>query len=270
MINRSSKVDLKNISFGKKKSFQNDEPDLYSIDSKFSSIDLQNSLNYCELINKYIDLNNQALDLQTNGQHSKALSIFKKASSISEELKDDYKMKESECNKGITYFHLNNIKKAIDLLQPPFEFFYKICYEGNGQNDIKNLTLLCKSGANLCLSKMLLFYDKEKCIEIISNIIKIISQEEDLNNQIFCIKYLNINLFNVNSLLSINNDNLENYLKDSDINQNNSSEEINEEMNKINQLYIASFHNFIATQEIDPWINPFHNILSSKYILNFI
>ena len=263
MKNRS-KENLQNVSFNNKKIFQNEDSDIYSIDSQTSTIDLQNSLNHCELIDKYIYLNNQALDLQAKGQHLKALSIIEKASLISQELKDDFKRNESDCNKGIIYFHLNNIKNAINLLQHSFDYFYKLCNEGNSNNDIKNLTLLCKSGANLCLCKMLLFDDKEKCTEIINDIINIISQEEDLNNQIFCIKYLNNILFNVNSLLFIDNISLSNYLNDININQsNNSSEEINEEMNKINQLYIESFYNFVATQEIDPWINAL-NIIYQK------
>ena len=109
------------------KSFK--DPNKYSINSQFSKIDLQNSLESCEIINKYINLNNHVLDLQTKNQPSKALSVLEKALIISEQLKDNFKKNESECNKGISYFHLNKIKEAINLFQSSFNFFYKICTE---------------------------------------------------------------------------------------------------------------------------------------------
>ena len=78
-----------------------------------SNIDLENSLNSCLLINQYINLNNEALNLLSKEQASKALSCYQKASSIANQLRDQFKIKESECNKGIAYYHLNDIKKAI-------------------------------------------------------------------------------------------------------------------------------------------------------------
>ena len=235
------------------------DPDRYSLNTQFSKIDLQNSLESCELINKYIKLNNQVLDLLTKNQPSKALSVLEKALIISEQLKDDFKKHESECNKGISYFQLNKIKEALNLFQSSFDYFYKICNEVNPHKDIKNLILLCKSGINLCMCKILLIADKDNCIEIINNIINIICQEENLNKQIFCIKYINYILFNVNSLLSINN------FKESlfDKNKINSYEEANEEINKINQLYIEAVYNLISTKEFDPWIDAL-NIMYQK------
>ena len=74
-----------------------------------SNIDLENSLNSCLLINQYINLNNKALNLLSKEQASKALSCYQKASSIANQLRDKFKIKESECNKGIAYYHLNDI-----------------------------------------------------------------------------------------------------------------------------------------------------------------
>ena len=246
---------IKHSSFNINNKFFKD-PNKYSINSQFSKIDLQNSLESCEIINKYINLNNHVLDLQTKNQPSKALSVLEKALIISEQLKDNFKKNESECNKGISYFHLNKIKEAINLFQSSFNFFYKICTEFNHHNDIKNLILLCKSGANLCMCKILLIVGKDNCIDIINKIINIISQEEDLNTQIFCLRYISYILFNVNSLVSINN------YKESilDLNHSNSNEEANEEINMINQLYIKSFFDFISTKQFNPWINALNTI----------
>ena len=238
------------------KSFKNEEIDIYPINSEYSKKELQNYYNICELINEYIDINNKAIELQLENKPLKALPLFERASTIAEQLDDDFKKKESECNKGIIYFHLNKIKEAINLIQTSFDYFYSLCKKGNHKNSIQNLILLCKSGANLCMCKILLSFDKDNCINLINDIINIICQEEDLNKQKFCITYLINSLFEVNSLLSFNNNALSDYLKEDfiDINQLKTYEETNEELNKISQLYYESFYNFISTQEIDPWI----------------
>ena len=170
-----------------KNPIKKNNPESYSIDPPISNIDLENSLNSCILINQYIDLNSKALNHLSKSQASKALSCYQKALSIANQLNDNFKRKESECNIGITYYHLNDIKKAIELLQSCYNYFYKICCEENNNIDIKNLTLLCKAGANLCMCKITLLNDKDDCINLIKDIINIISQEDNINNQIFCL-----------------------------------------------------------------------------------
>ena len=247
------------------KSLKNEDIiDIYPINSQYSKKELQNYYSKCELINEYIDINNKALELQLNNKFPKALSLFEKASTIADQLNDDFKKYESEYNKGIIYFHLKKIKEAINLIQSSFDYFYTLCNKRIQNNNIQNLTLLCKSGANLCMCKILLSNDKDNCTNLINDILNIICQE-DLNKQKFCITYLIIILFNVNSLLSLNNNILSDYLKEDfiDINQLKSSGEANEEINKINQLFSESFYNFIATQEVDPWINAL-NIINQR------
>ena len=234
-----------------------------------SNIDLENSLNSCLLINQYINLNNEALNLLSKEQASKALSCYQKASSIANQLRDQFKIKESECNKGIAYYHLNDIKKAIELLQSCYNYFYKICCEENNNIDIKNLTLLSKAGANLCMCKITLLNDKDDCINLIKDIINIISQEDNINNQIFCLKYLNNILFNVNSLIPINENIISNYL-DANEEEYEDDDKIREnEIDRTNHLFYETFFNFIATNEIDTWINSLDKIYQKMEKLNY-
>ena len=234
-----------------------------------SNIDLENSLNSCLLINQYINLNNEALNLLSKEQASKALSCYQKASSIANQLRDKFKIKESECNKGIAYYHLNDIKKAIELLQSCYNYFYKICCEENNNIDIKNLTLLCKAGANLCMCKITLLNDKDDCINLIKDIINIISQEDNINNQIFCLKYLNNILFNVNSLIPINENIISNYLDANEEEYEDDDKIREDEIDRTNHLFYETFFNFIATNEIDTWINSLDKIYQKMEKLNY-
>ena len=252
-----------------KNPIKTNNPESYSIDPPISNIDLENSLNSCILINQYIDLNSKALNHLSKSQASKALSCYQKALSIANQLNDNFKRKESECNIGITYYHLNDIKKAMELLQSCYNYFYKICCEENNNIDIKNLTLLCKAGANLCMCKITLLNDKDDCINLIKDIINIISQEDDINNRIFCLKYLCNILFNVNSLVPINENILSNYLDDNEEEYEDDNQTREDEMNKINQLFYELFFNFIATNEIDTWINSLEKIYQKMEKLNY-
>ena len=252
-----------------KNPIKKNNPESYSIDPPISNIDLENSLNSCILINQYIDLNSKALNHLSKSQASKALSCYQKALSIANQLNDNFKRKESECNIGITYYHLNDIKKAMELLQSCYNYFYKICCEENNNIDIKNLTLLCKAGANLGMCKITLLNDKDDCINLIKDIINIISQEDDINNRIFCLKYLCNILFNVNSLVPINENILSNYLDDNEEEYEDDNQTREDEMNKINQLFYELFFNFIATNDIDTWINSLDKIYQKMEKLNY-
>ena len=157
------------------KSLKNEDIiDIYPINSQYSKKELQNYYSKCELINEYIDINNKALELQLNNKFPKALSLFEKASTIADQLNDDFKKNESECNKGIIYFHLKKIKESINLIQSSFDYFYTLCNKRIQNNNIQNLTLLCKSGANLCMCKILLSNDKDNCTNLINDILNII------------------------------------------------------------------------------------------------
>ena len=228
----------------------------YPMNFQISNFDLENSLNSCILINQYIDLNNEALSHILNSQVSEALSCYEKASHIANQLNYNFKKKELECNKGIAFYHLNDIKTAIKLLQSCYDYFYKICCEGNNENeniDMKNLTLLCKAGANLCMCKITLLNNKNYCINLIKDIINIISQESDINNQTFYLTYLSNILFNVNNLLPQNSNTILNSLDEDEDNK--------DELYKIDQSFYELFFNFIATNDIDTWNNSLEKII---------
>ena len=244
-----------NKSFDKKSEINSIVPSNYELDK-------QNILNSCELINEYIILNNQALN---NIPPKQALSCYDKAYSIADKLRDEFKKKESACNKGIVYYRLNDIKNAIKYLQPCYNYFHNFCSKEDNI-DLQNLTLLCKTGANLCLCKMSALHDKDDCMSIINEIINILSQEEDVNNQLFCIKYLINIFFNVNNVSSINTNFTFNSWKDKEIN---SFEDKEEEINKIKQLYNEAFYHFISTEEIDTWINNLDNIYQKMNELKY-
>ena len=250
----SNNVDL-NKSFDKKSKINSIAPSNFDLDK-------ENIINSCELINEYINLNNQALN---NIPPKQSLSCYDQAYSIAEKLRDEFKKKESACNKAIIYYRLNDIKNAIKILQPCYNYFYNICDKGDNHIDLQNLTLLCKTGANLCLCKISALNEKYDCVSIIKEIINILSQEEDVNDQLFCIKYLINIFFNMNNISSINN----NFTLNSKEKEINYFEDREEEINEIKQLYNESFYNFIATEEIDTWINNLDIIYQKMNELNY-
>ena len=114
--------------------------------------------------------------------YSKALLCYKEASKIAEELNDAFKKYESLYNLGIVHFYLNNINKALSSFESCYNYFKALCLQKNGHNDIKNLILLCKSGANLCMCKNEKLNENNDCLSIINNVLLIISKEDDSIN----------------------------------------------------------------------------------------
>ena len=206
--------------------------------------------NQYELINQYINLNNEASSFISKNYYSKALFCYKEASKIAEELNDAFKKYESLYNLGIVHFYLNNINKALSSFESCYNYFKALCLQKNGHNDIKNLIILCKSGANLCMCKNEKLNENNDCLSIINNVLLIISKEDDINVKISCINCLNNCIFQVNSLLMLNNNNIS--LKNSFyLNKNNE-----EEINSINKLFV----DFIARQDFDSWINSLNKL----------
>ena len=244
------RVEPKNSFSSIKSNPSNNYNDNTNNESKYNidNIDI-NSLNTCELINKYLDMNKQGSLLIQENKDLDAISYYEEAASIADELKDNFKKYESKCNLGIINYKLNNIQNAINLLQPCYKYFSDLCSSENNGNILENLTMLCKSGANLCMCEIAL-NNNDYCTRIIGDIINIISNEEDIYIQYFCLKYLNTILFCVNSLLFNKNK------INSEQDQNDSSEDENQEdNNKTNQLLFESFNNFISTQNYESWIN---------------
>lgn len=269
-LNRSKRINLDKTSIKKSKTQYFPENAYFSSQN---NIDI-NSLKTCELINKYIDNNSKGSKLIKENKNSKALSYYEKASLIADELKDEFKKNESNCNLAIAYYNSNNIQKAIKILQSCYKYCYGLCSSEDGSNDIKNLTMLCKAGANLCICQIALNFNNDyNCIKLIDDIINIISNEEDITVQFFCLKYLNNILFGVNSLLSSNENILSknmNLEEDEDEDEKSDSFEENQEKNnEIYQLLFDSFKNFIATQRYDSWINSLDIIIRKMQKLKY-
>lgn len=241
-----------------------------SITSSLSNINF-NPDNDLHKIHEYIELNKQASSLISNNKFLEALNIYQKALKISEKLKDNYKINESKCNMGITNFYLMKLNDAINCIKSCYSYIHLICSTEIGVNSIRNLYLLCKSGANLCMCQVIINCENNYCITLMNNIINILSQENDLSKQLYCIKYLNYTLFRVNSLLTEKNNYLNKFSLDDDNDNDNNNHDDNEEdenifnnyeinsneeqMNKINNLFIESFESFIATGKLESWLD---------------
>ena len=244
-----------------------------TINSSISNININqnndNSDNF-KLVHNYSELFNQGSNYLLINKFKESLSAFKESLSIAEKLNDPFKKIESKCNIGIVNFYLGKINESINWIQPCYENINYICSPEKGMNNIKNLYLLCKCGANLCMCQITINSENNSCLNIINNIINIISREEDLYKQLFYANYLNNILFRVNSLLKnkssyLNNiPKYENDLKNNDI-INLSNEE---EYNQIYQLLIESFDIFIETQNIETWIKSLNIIYKKLEKLN--
>ena len=222
----------------------NDNLIFHSID-----IDMLNESVF-QLIEDYIELVGQGSFYVINNQFSEALKVYQDTLSIAQKLRDEFKINESKCNLGLVYFYLGKLKEAVELIQPCYNEIYYKCSSSIGKNNMKNLQLLCKCGANLCMCLLTIYSYNDSCISILNDIIHIISQEKNLYQQILCIEYINNILFRVKSL-EIND-----YKKDNNnslygsLNYGNSEDEYNE----INQFLIHSLNNFIFTNNFEPWI----------------
>lgn len=255
-IKRSRLVDLSKVKIKK---------DDYLYHSKGSSFLNLNAENIYRKNHNYIELTNQGSLLLIKNKYNESLDIFKKALDISIDLRDQFKINETNCNIGIVYFFSDRLNEANNQIKPSFDYIYSICSNDIGNNNLKNLFLLCKAGANLCMCQLVKNSENNNCINLINIIIDIISKEKDLYKQLCCTKYLNNILFNVNSLLKNKDDSLKNnyYLYEKDINN------INEDKNnKVKKLIFDAFINFVSTLNFDSWINSLKAIYQKMEQLN--
>ena len=135
-----------------------------------------NSGNF-KLVHDYTELFNQGSNYLLTNKFKESLSVFKETLSIADKLNDPFKKIESKCNIGIVNFYLGKIIESINWIQPCYESINYICSSEKGMNNIKNLYLLCKCGANLCMIQITINSENNSCLNIINNIINIISRE---------------------------------------------------------------------------------------------
>ena len=245
-----------------RKTSKNNNIIFQSLTSSLSETPLNQNVFYQKL-HDYSKLNNEGSLLIINNKFPEALEKYEKSLELSSKMKDDLKKNESKCNIGISYFYLGQMNESINYIHQCYDYIYSLCSIEAGNNNIKNLYLLCKSGANLCMCLLTINTQNDNSLKIINNIIKLISNEEDINKQIICITYLNNILFRVNSLtndhIKLSNNNILNYNNDEKFNNNLAN--VNEEQHqKINKLFTESFDNFIATQKLEPWIKSLNKL----------
>ena len=256
---------LVNLNDGIKESKKNVQS-FYSLESSESII---NPNDYYQKMHDFSELINQGSSLVLNNNFNEAINIYQKSLNIAESLKDEYQKNEIKCNIGIINFYLSKLNEAINYIQPCYNYIYSICQSENGMNSIRNLYLLCKSGANLCMCKLTINSENNNCTSLINDIINIVSKEDDLYKQLFCVKYLNNILFRVNTLLTKKNDLIIDKYSYDNINLSNNFIIGNEEIyNQINEIFIKSFDSFMATQKIEPWINSLNIIYQKMQQLN--
>lgn len=211
-------------------------------------------------LNDYKELTNQGSFFLLNNRFNEAMDTYEKAFQLSEQLKDEYKKNESKCNIGIVKFHLGKLFDAINLIQPIYDYINKICKEESENNTIQNLCLLCKAGVNLCLCLLTRNSENNNPISIIENIINVLSNEEDLYQQLYCSHYLNYSFFKVNSL----SNNPNGFWMDMKNYDNKNDSQINDD----NKFLIESFNIFVATQKFEPWLNSLNILLDKMRKLN--
>ena len=177
------------------------------LDSSSSSLVIPPSNNY-QLIHDYTESTSKGSSLLLNNNFYGALLSYRKSLSIAEKLRDNYRKNESKCNIGIANFYLGKINESITYIESCYKYINSICSFEEGKNDIKNLYLLCKTGANLCMCQLTMNSQYNKNSSIINNITDIISKEDDLNKQMLCVRFLNNIIFRVNSLRTNKNNNI--------------------------------------------------------------
>ena len=198
-----------------------------------------------ELEKIYLEIKNRGEKYISQNKISKAFKCYEETFFIAEILNDNFKINESECNKSICHFYLNNIEKAFETLQKYYNYFYK---HFNTQNDIN---ILCKSVTYFCLCKIALSHENEDCITLINKIINIISKEEDLTNKKLLLGKLRKTLFNIDTLSSINMKNISNY-SESELSY---MKEKENEINELKKSFMESFCKYLETDELTQWIN---------------
>ena len=236
---------------------------LYGIGLSYSNV--INPNDYYQKMNKYTELMNQGSKCALNKNNDKAIKYFTQALSIAKILNDEYKESEALCNIGIIEYYSGRMNESIDKIQSCYNYINSICQSEIGTNNIRNLYLLSKSGANLCMSLLTKNSKNSNCLKPINNIIDLLSKEEDIYKRKHCIKYLNNFLFKVDSLLIEKNDYFDKNYYNYKINIMNNNENI---YSQINELFIKSFDNYIATNKIMPWIESLNFIYQKMEQLN--
>ncbi len=230
-------------------------------DRKIETNDINiEKLNYESLYTENI-LNGCSNIINHNFQQS--LNLFQNALINATKLNDEYKLYESKCYIGISYFYLGNLIDSLNILEEIYKKIFEKCVNEKFSVSIKIIQMLIKVGANLTIVYFSLDKNNDALI-IISNMISIIERECSLYKQISVLRNLIFILFKVNSLVG------ENKLEDHFFNLEqdlNTNEKRDEYKNIINTL-MNGFNNYLKNENIDDWINILNNVYSQMEKIN--
>ena len=202
------------------------------------------SLERITLESNYIKENIKAFQLIRKRNYMEATKTYKTCINIAEELKDNYKIRDSHCNYSISLFYNGKIEESIKILNTNYKNHLK---EQNLNNDMKNIILDLKILSNLSIANLSLnkIEDSKKSF---NNLCNILEKQDDTQTQLNLIKIVLYIFFRVDSLADMN----ENINEKIIIEENSEQSELNK---KIIKKIINSFHSYLKNNDIKIWIN---------------
>ena len=202
------------------------------------------SLERITLESNYIKENIKAFQLIRKRNYIEATKTYKTCINIAEELKDNYKIRDSHCNYSISLFYNGKIEESIKILNTNYKNHLK---EQNLNNDMKNIILDLKILSNLSIANLSLnkIEDSKKSF---NNLCNILEKQDDTQTQLNLIKIVLYIFFRVDSLADMN----ENINEKIIIEENSEESELNK---KIIKKIINSFHSYLKNNDIKIWIN---------------
>ena len=202
------------------------------------------SLERITLESNYIKENIKAFQLIRKRNYIEATKTYKTCINIAEELKDNYKIRDSHCNYSISLFYNGKIEESIKILNTNYKNHLK---EQNLNDDMKNIILDLKFLSNLSIANLSLnkIEDSKKSF---NNLCNILEKQDDTQTQLNLIKIVLYIFFRVDSLADMN----ENINEKIIIEENSEQSELNK---KIIKKIINSFHSYLKNNDIKIWIN---------------
>ena len=196
------------------------------------------------LESNYIKENIKAFQLIRKRNYIEATKTYKTCINIAEQLKDNYKIRDSHCNYSISLFYNGKIEESIKILNTNYKNHLK---EQNLNNDMKNIILDLKILSNLSIAYLSLnkIEDSKKSF---NNLCNILEKQDDTQTQLNLIKIVLYIFFRVDSLADMN----ENINEKIIIEENSEQSELNK---KIIKKIINSFHSYLKNNDIKIWIN---------------
>ena len=148
----------------------------------------------------YVQQNIIAFKYIRNRDYISASEAYKQCFFLSNKLGNNYKIKDSLCNYGVSLFYCGNFEEALSKLESAFN---KITNKEISNNDFLNIQLSAKIISNLIVIYLCLnnFNSALIMIEHLSNILK--NFEDSPNLQLNLIKNINYIFFRVESLLNL-------------------------------------------------------------------